>query len=114
MKINTRIAAVAVLLPALAGCYRSRVAQVELVNESGQRVENVEVSYPEASFGKTLLAPGATFQYRIKTTDTGPLKISFTNASGEAKNYTLLSLRKNEEGAITIRITQDSANAIRH
>ena len=97
------------LLLSAAGCSHSRVIVVDLVNASAEPVANIEVSYPEASFGKSALAPGATFEYRIKPTATGPLKISYINSRGQAKKNSLLQLRKNDEGAITIRLTQESA-----
>jgi hypothetical protein len=99
------------LVPLLgAGC-RSRVIQVTLINTSAQPLATIVVDYPGATFGVNQLAPGKTFRYKIKPQDAGPLKIQFTDASGHDHTYAGPSLHKNDEGAITIRLTQETATA---
>jgi hypothetical protein len=96
---------------ALAACSHSRVIVVSLTNTSAQPLTEVMVDYPEATFGRNLLKPGDTYQYRIKATDSGPLKIAFTNAAGKSKNFSLATLHKNDEGTIEIKFTQEAAAA---
>jgi len=102
-------AIITVLCLALAACSRSRVILVSLTNTSAQPLSNVMVDYPEATFGKNTLGPGEIYQYRIKATDSGPLKIAFTNAAGKSTTYSLGTLHKNDEGSIEIKLTQDAA-----
>ena len=100
----------ALCLLVVAGC-RSRVIQVTLVNASTQPLATIVVDYPGATFGVNHLAPGKTFLYRIKPQSAGPLKVQFTDANGRDHTFTGPSLQKNDEGSITVRLTQESASA---
>jgi hypothetical protein len=90
------------------GC-RSHVINVRLVNDSSQPVSMIIVDYPGATFGVNSLAPGKSFDYRFKPSDTGALKIQFTDAQGAVHNVTGPTVVKNQEGRMEIRITQNSA-----
>jgi hypothetical protein len=109
MKRYASVTALVVLLAA-TGC-RSRVIRVRVVNSSSQPVSTIIVDYPGATFGVNSLAPGKTFLYSIKPQETGPLKVQFTNAEGVGHSYSGPTLQKNQEGAIEIKLTQDSASA---
>lgn len=102
----------AMLLPlaVLIGC-RSRVVEVTLVNESSQPVSIVVVDYPGATFGVNALNAGATYRYAIKPQGTGPLKLQFSDAQGHSHNYTGPALHKNDDGSLTVKLTQDGASA---
>ena len=102
-----KVFAAFLLLLAAAGC-RSRVIHVRLVNISSQPVRTIIVDYPGATFGKDSLAPGATFNYVIKPTDNGALKIQFADALGASHAYSGPVVQKGQEGDIEIKITQDS------
>lgn len=95
---------------AAVGC-RSRVVQITLVNTSQQPLSTIVVDYPRATFGVNQLDPGKTYRYPIKPLDTGPLKIQFADSSGHNHTYTGPTLHKNDEGAITVKLTQDTASA---
>jgi hypothetical protein len=95
-------------MAAFLGC-RSHVIQVTLVNVSDQPVSTIIVDYPGATFGVNQLAPGKTFLYRIKPLETGPLKVQYTDAQGTIHQYLGLSLHKNNEGAIDVKLSQQSA-----
>lgn len=108
------IKSLAILLAAFlclapAACSRSRIIIVSLTNTSDRPLSGIMVDYPEASFGKNSLQPGEIYQYRIKATDTGPLKITFTNAGGQSRSLPLGTVQKNDEGSIEIKLTQDEA-----
>ena len=64
---GTAIAGLLVLL-AVIGC-RSHVIKVNVVNSSTEKISNVIIDYPGATFGISSLAPGKTFQYAIKPND---------------------------------------------
>ena len=91
-----------------AGC-RSHVIKVSVVNSSSQPVSTIIVDYPDATFGVNSLAPGKTFPYVIKPMGTGPLKVQFTNALGANHSVTGPTLHKGDEGAIQIKLSQESA-----
>lgn len=109
MRFN-RVVAAFFLLLAAAGC-RSRVIHVRLNNTSAQPVSVIIVDYPGATFGVNSLAPGKTFQYVIKPTDRGAVKVQFTDAQGVNHAYSGPTVEKGQEGTIEIKITQDSASA---
>jgi hypothetical protein len=100
------IALLALLL--VTGC-RSRVIRVNVINTSAQPVSTVIVDYPDATFGVNMLAPGKTFQYVIKPTGTGPVKVQFTDATGASHAATGPMIRRGDEGTMQIKLTQQSA-----
>jgi hypothetical protein len=102
--------AMLLLMAALAGC-RSHVIRVTVINVSSQPVTTIVIEYPGASFGINSLAPGKEFPYTIKPTETGMLKVQFTDAAGKEHRASAGQLQKNDEGAITLRLTQDSVVA---
>ena len=91
-----------------AGC-RSHVIRITVVNSSSQPVSTIIVDYPDATFGVNSLAPGKIFPYVIKPMGTGPLKVQFTNAQGLSHTVNGPTLHKGDEGAIQIKLSQDSA-----
>ena len=103
-----RFVALLCAMPAILGC-RSHVIQVTLVNTSDQPVSTIIVDYPGATFGVNQLTPGKTFAYRIKPLETGPLKVQYTDAQGTIHQYLGLSLHKNNEGSIDVKLSQQSA-----
>jgi hypothetical protein len=90
------------------GC-RSHVIKVTVVNSSSQPVSTIIVDYPDATFGVNSLAPGKSFPYVIKVMGTGALKVQFTNAQGVNHSATGPTVHKGDEGAIQIKLSQDSA-----
>ena len=94
----------------LVGC-RSRVVNVKLINTSQKPLSIIVVDYPTATFGVDKLEPGATYQYAIKPLGTGTLNIQFTDADGHNHAYTGPALHKNDEGSLTVQLTQNSASA---
>ena len=103
------VALLSVLL--LAGCSHSRVIKVNVINNSPDKISNIIIDYPSATFGIPLLAAGKTFPYVIKATENGVLKIEFTDAQGKTKRFPGPTVRKDDEGTMEIRLTQDAAMA---
>lgn len=99
---------IALTLLGAAGC-RSHVIKVIVVNSSPQPVSTIIVDYPDATYGVNSLAPGQSFPYFIKPMGTGALKVQFVNAQGVSHSASGPTLHKGEEGAIQIRLSQDSA-----
>lgn len=108
MRFAGRIA-VLLLLLAVAGCLRSHVIEVTVTNTGNDRVSNITIDYPEASFGINLLVPGKSFHYKIKPTDTGAIKITFINAQGHDRTSAGPVVHKGDEGTMEIKIEQERA-----
>jgi hypothetical protein len=110
IRANSRLAVALIAVLAAIGC-RSRVIKISLTNASAQSLSAIIVDYPGATFGVNTLEPGKTFQYTIKPLDSGALKIQFADANGKIHNVTGPVVAKGQEGAIEIKLTQDSAVA---
>lgn len=93
------------------GCMHSHVLQVTVTNTSTEKISNIVIDYPEATFGVNSLEPGKSFQYKIKATSTGPIKITFLNSHAQDRLSTGPVLHKDDEGSIEIKVTQDGAVA---
>jgi hypothetical protein len=107
--MRPRKAAIALLLAAiLAGC-RAHMISIRLVNTSAEPISTIITDYPSATFGKDRLAPGETFSSTVKITDSGQIKLQFTDAKGVIHRYSGLKLYPNQEGSIEIRLDQNSA-----
>jgi hypothetical protein len=109
---SARAALIFLLLLAFAGCMHSHVIQVTVTNTSTEKLSTIEIDYPEATFGINSLEPGQSFQYKIKPTDTGALKIEFFNSRGVDHKSSGPVIHKNDEGSIEIRLTQDEAVSV--
>jgi hypothetical protein len=97
-----------------AGCSHSHVIKVNIVNSSGERLSSIEVDYPDATFGIASLDPGKTFQYTIKPTGTGPLKLQFVNSQHAHHVYSGPTVHPGDDGSLEIRLTQEAATSEIH
>ena len=93
------------------GCAHSHVIEVTVTNTSNEKISNIAIEYPEASFGINSLDPGKSYQYKIKPTSTGPVKIAFLNSHAQDRVSTGPVVHKDDEGSIEIKVTQDEAVA---
>jgi ribosomal protein L19 len=87
---------------------------IRLLNTSTEPLSTIIVDYPSATFGKDKLAPGDTFASPVKITESGPLRIQFTDSHAAVHTYTGLVLHPNQEGLIEVRLTQTSASVELH
>jgi len=102
---------ISVFLTACTGCMHSHVIQVTVTNAGQEKLSAIVIDYPEATFGINSLEPGKSFQYKIKPTDTGALKIQFLNSRGQDKVAAGPVVHRGDEGAIEIKLTQDSVTS---
>ena len=102
---SVRVCFTLFLFAILAGC-RAHMVTIKLVNTSAEPLSTIIVDYPSATFGKDKLAPGETFSSPVKLTDTGPLKVQFTDAKGTNHTFTGPVVHRNEEGLIEVRLDQ--------
>jgi hypothetical protein len=109
--ISSRIAVAFPLLLTLAGCTHSHMIQMTVTNASTEKISTIVIDYPEATFGINSLQPGKSFQYKIKPTGTGALKIEFLNVHGVDHVSSGPLVHKNDEGSIEIKLTQEGAES---
>jgi len=95
----------------VTACTHSHVINVTVTNTSPDKISTIVIDYPEATFGINTLESGKNFQYKIKPTATGPLKIAFLNAQGIKHASTGPVVHTNDEGSIQIKLTQEAATA---
>jgi hypothetical protein len=100
------------LLTVLVAC-RSNMIDIKLTNSSSQPVSTIIVDYPSATFGKDRLAPGETFVSKVKITDTGTIKVQFTDAKGSFHTVTGPMLRPDEVDPVGINFDQNTATVSR-
>ncbi|HEY6969771.1 MAG TPA: hypothetical protein VJA94_11240 [Candidatus Angelobacter sp.] len=93
----------------VVGCMHSHVINVTVTNTSAEKVSAIVIDYPEATFGINSLDPGKSFEYQIKPTATGTLKIQFSNAHGVNRVSAGPVMHKNDEGSLRINVSQDGA-----
>jgi hypothetical protein len=96
---------------ATGGCMHSHVIQVTVTNTSAEKISNIVIEYPEASFGINSLEPGKSFQYKIKPTTNGGLKIEFLNARGTDRAAKGPEVHKGDEGSINLKLTQEGVSS---
>ena len=111
MRFTCLIAALLIL--ALTAC-RAHMLSIRLVNTSAGPISTIIVDYPTATFGKDKLIAGETFSSWVKITDSGPLKLQFTDAHGAIHTFTGLILHPNDEGTVDIKLDQGSADVEPH
>lgn len=98
--------ALLVMLLGITGC-RSHMVSATVRNDSSKAVRLLEVDYPSASFGLSLLAPGAEFRYQFKIQGSGPISLEYTDMSYATHKVSGPQLQTGQEGTIEI-LLQDN------
>jgi hypothetical protein len=85
----------ALVLPLLlAGCHarpsmgRPEAAFLITVRNQGPDIHQLEVDYPNASFGRDVVASGDSFNYPPKLIGSGPVKVTFNDPAGKSHTAT--------------------------
>jgi len=90
---------------AVAGCRTSPYVQTTITNATGDNLQQIQVDYPSASFGKDKLPNGAAYPYRFKVQGSGAPHIEFTDSAGKNHKADGPSLAEGDTGTLDIRIT---------
>lgn len=98
--------ATCILLLAAIGCksYESDWIEATVENKTGQRIQELEVAYPSASFGTNSLNAGASMHYRFQIRNSGPVKVEYTAADGKVARTQGLTLVEHQHGQLIIRL----------
>jgi hypothetical protein len=98
-----------ICLLSLAGC-RSHFINITVKNTGTGELRNIEVRYPQASFGIANLAPQQTYTYKFQASGEGEMALTLIDAHGKQHNETGPALQKADEGTITLSIDSDGNN----
>ena len=104
----------AVALPCLlAGCHarpnrgEPEAPFVVTVHNEGADIHQLEVDYPNASFGRDYLASGASFDYPPKVIGSGPVKVTFNDSQGKSHTATGPVIQEGLRKNLVISIGED-------
>lgn len=104
MKTLSLVASLTLLL--LAGCtFQSHVINVTLVNKGPVEARNVEFRYPGGSFGVAAIAPGKSYEYRIKPFYNGAVEVEFQYGQAKVRS-TISKVEKDQAGNATVVIDE--------
>ena len=112
MRVTVACLALAGLLP-LAGCRahpylgRPEAAFTITVKNQGPNIHQLEVDYPNASFGRDALPSGASFNYPPKLMGSGPVKVIFNDDTGKSHTATGPTVQEGMRKDLVISIGED-------
>ncbi len=97
----------------LAGCHarpnrgEPEAAFLVTVRNEGADIHQLEVDYPNASFGRDYVASGASFNYPPKLIGSGPVKVTFTDSQGKSHTATGPVVQEGLRKSLVISIGED-------
>ncbi len=104
MKLNRGILLPTLACLALAACKPSPYVRMTITNSSGDTIQEVQMDYPSASFGKDKILPGATYPYRFKIQGSGKPHLAFLDSKGKSHSADGPELDEGELGTLDVRI----------
>jgi hypothetical protein len=93
----------------LVGGCKSPYVNATVKNDTGAEVTLVEVDYPSASFGRDVLAAGATYPYRFKIIGSGATKVLWTDAERKQHTSAGPELHERQQGQLEITLKTTGA-----
>ncbi len=97
----------------LAGCHarpsrgRPEAAFLITVRNQGPDIHQLEVDYPNASFGRDAVPSGASFDYPPKLIGSGPVKVTFNDSKGKSHTATGPVVQEGMHKDLVISIGED-------
>jgi hypothetical protein len=97
----------------LAGCHASpsrggpKAAFLITVRNQGPDIHQLEIDYPNASFGRDAVPSGASFDYPPKLIGSGPVKVTFNDSSGKSHTATGPVVQEGMHKNLVISIGED-------
>jgi hypothetical protein len=77
------------------------------VRNQGPDIRQLEVDYPNASFGRDVVPSGASFNYPPKLIGSGPVKVTFNDATGKSHTATGPVVQEGMHQNLVISIGED-------
>lgn len=93
----------------MTGC-RSPQVQATVVNSGSTVLHNIEVDYPNASFGISSLAPGEKFHYQLQLQDAGRMKVQFFDSAHKPHSGKGPYAVQGQQGTLTITLDGSGKN----
>ncbi len=97
----------------LAGCDahpslgRPEAAFTITVKNQGPDIHQLEVDYPNASFGRDAVPSGSSFNYPPKLIGSGPVKVTFNDSLGKSHTATGPTVQEGMRKNLVISIGED-------
>jgi hypothetical protein len=97
----------------LAGCHagpsrgRRGAAFIITVRNQGPDIHQLEVDYPNASFGRDAVPSGSSFNYSPKLIGSGPVKVTFNDSVGKSHTATGPVVQERMRKDLVISIGED-------
>jgi hypothetical protein len=97
----------------LAGCQarpslgRPEAAFTITVRNQGPDIHQLEVDYPNASFGRDAVPSGSSFNYPPKLIGSGPVKVTFNDSLGKSHTGTGPTVQEGMRKNLVISIGED-------
>ncbi len=113
MKFTVPCLAALPLALLLAGCHaRASLGHPDAaftitVKNQGPDIHQLEVDYPNASFGRDLLPSGGSFTYPPKLMGSGPVKVTFNDSMGKSHNATGPTVQEGLRKNLVVSIGED-------
>jgi len=92
------------LVIGVVGCKPSPYVRTTITNSSGDNLQQVELDYPSASFGRDKIPDGGAYAYRFKILGRGQPKLQFLDSSGKSHQAEGPELHESQAGTLDIRI----------
>jgi hypothetical protein len=113
MKVSFSYSASLLIPLLLAGCHATpdhghpEAAFIITVRNQGPDIHQLEVDYPNASFGRDAVPSGASFTYPPKLIGSGPVKVTFNDSSGKSHTATGPTIQEGMRKNLVISIGED-------
>jgi hypothetical protein len=111
--LSAVVLSVALVSAALGGC-RARPNPGEppppfefTIHNQGPDIHQLEVDYPNASFGRDYVKSGASFRYVPKLIGSAPVKVMFNDSAGKSHNATGPVIKEGMHANLVISIGED-------
>jgi hypothetical protein len=113
MKVTLRCFASLAIPLLLAGCNatpspgRPEAAFIITVHNQGADIHQLEVDYPNASFGRDYVPSGESFTYPPKLIGSGPIKVTFNDSNGKSHTATGPVIQEGMRKDLVVSIGED-------
>lgn len=113
MRVTFRCFALLALPLLLAGCRATpsrglpEAAFIITVRNQGADIHQLEVDYPNASFGRDYVPSGESFTYPPKLIGSGPVKVTFNDSNGKSHTATGPVIQEGMRKNLVISIGED-------
>jgi hypothetical protein len=88
---------------------RPEAAFIITVRNEGPDIHQLEVDYPNASFGRDAVASGASFNYPPKLIGSGPVKVTFNDSAGKSHTATGPTVQEGMHKNLVISIGEEGS-----